>query len=106
MANDIIIALTNALEGQEDAFNDWYSNRHVADLLKIPGLISAKRYRLSPSQRTPPPFAFAYLAIYEIAEGRTEEVVAEIQKRAGTDLLYRSPAVAPETLGLVFEPIR
>ena len=105
MANDIIIALTNALEGQEDEFNDWYSNRHVSDLLKIPGLVSAKRYRVGPSQLKPNPIAFSYLAIYEIEEGRTDAVVAEIRKRAGTDLLYRSPAVAPETLGLVFEPI-
>lgn len=105
MANDVIIALTNPVAGEEEEFNAWYSGRHVSDLLQIPGLVSAKRYRLSPSQRTPPPYAFSYLAIYEMEKGRTEEVVAEIMARAGTALLYRSPSVAPETLGLVFEPM-
>lgn len=29
----------------EDAFNDWYSNSHVPNLLKVPGYISGMRFR-------------------------------------------------------------
>ena len=43
------MVLTNPVEGQEDIYNDWYNNRHLADVLKVPVFVSAQRFKLCPT---------------------------------------------------------
>ncbi|ORA26296.1 DUF4286 family protein [Mycobacterium aquaticum] len=43
----------------EAAWNDWYDNVHLPDLLSVPGFVSAVRYRQLGTEGH-------YLAIYEI----------------------------------------
>ncbi len=45
------VALTNPVEGKEQAFNEWYDNQHVPDLLAVPGCVAAQRYKLADHQR-------------------------------------------------------
>src|SRR4051812_5666782 len=45
------LAFTNPVEGREDEYNEWYTNTHLADLLRVPGLMSAQRFRLTGSQK-------------------------------------------------------
>ena len=42
----IQIVFSNPAEGKDDEFNDWYDNVHIPDLLAIPGMLSAQRYKL------------------------------------------------------------
>ena len=41
MTKHVFVVLTNAASGKEDAYNDWYTNRHIPDVLAIPGLVAA-----------------------------------------------------------------
>ena len=66
MAKYNLIALTNPLEGRDAEFNDWYTNEHLADVLKLPGVTGAQRYRMSDVQHRPGPFEWKYMAVYEI----------------------------------------
>ena len=45
MAKYLLISLSNAVEGKEDEFNDWYTNRHMLDLLAVDGFVAAQRFR-------------------------------------------------------------
>ncbi|HKD36180.1 MAG TPA: hypothetical protein VKB78_05245 [Pirellulales bacterium] len=57
----------------EAAYNDWYSNKHLPDLTRVPGLVSATRYKLDKSVEPMPGITGdprGYLAVYEI-EGET-----------------------------------
>lgn len=47
----------------EDAFNDLYDSGYVPNLLKVPGVESAARYRLEWSDGADMP---EYLAVYEV----------------------------------------
>ena len=38
------VALTNAVAGREQEFNDWYDHQHVKDVLAIPGFLTAQRF--------------------------------------------------------------
>ena len=61
----------NAPEREEE-FNKWYSETHVPQMLKIPGILSGTRYmttRAGPGQPK-------YLTIYEL---ESEEVIDSIQ---------------------------
>lgn len=65
MGKHILVVHTNAKEGQDEAFNEWYSNVHVQEVVQIPGFVSAQRFQLSDEQMGGE-CAYKYLAIYEI----------------------------------------
>lgn len=69
MGNDVLIVLSNPIDEEHDAeFNDWYTNTHLPEVLQVPGIVSAQRFKLSPEQ-LPADFLqskHSYLAIYEI----------------------------------------
>lgn len=96
MGHSLLLAFTNpASAEQEDAYNDWYTNVHVPDLLEIPGIGAARRYRLSDLELTPgaPVSENKYLAVYEI-EGDVDSARAEISKRTRSGEMKISDALA------------
>ncbi len=46
MARFTYTILNTALPGREDEFIAWYTSRHLHDVLKIPGVISGKLFKL------------------------------------------------------------
>lgn len=91
MPHAIMLAFTQPTSPESDeAFNDWYSNKHIRDLVTIPGVIAATRYAIAHDVETLPGVGGPeqkYLAIYEI-EGETEadlEAFAETLRNALAD---------------------
>ena len=41
MGRYMFLGLTNATEGRDDEFNDWYDNRHLPDVLAVEGFVAA-----------------------------------------------------------------
>lgn len=105
MAKHLMVVLTNPVEGREDEYNDWYSNTHLADVLKIPGVTGATRFALSEAQRGTAPYPFHYMAIYEIETDDLAEVMADLGRRSGTSVMPLSSAMADVRSSLVFKPI-
>ena len=104
MASYKFVVLTNAIEGQDDVFNDWYDKRHLADLLEIPGIENAHRYRVIGADDTKP--QWRYLAIYEIETDDIEATIAEIYARSGTEAMPLSPTLDMATVyAMPFESI-
>ncbi len=58
---------------QEKQLNEWYNDIHIPALLKVPGVLSARRY--TTSQGTP-----KYTAIYEF--DRPDVTISEAWKKA------------------------
>jgi hypothetical protein len=93
MAQNLFIALTNPIAGEDDAFNKWYDTQHVPEVLDVPGVVSAQRYDIVdlpptddpdlPAQLPPP--THRYMVIYEL-DNEPEVVMGEFLKRvmAGT----------------------
>ncbi|MEZ5709785.1 MAG: DUF4286 family protein [Blastomonas sp.] len=88
----LYIVLTNATPGDDDVFNDWYSNTHIPDVLKVPGFVAAQRFRLidHPALR---PYPYRYLAIYEVLAKGADAAFAELGARAGTERMVLSPTL-------------
>jgi hypothetical protein len=105
MAKHVFVVLTNPVEGQEDTYNEWYTNMHLEDVLKVPGIVAAQRFKLSDVQRDKPPFPWRYLALYEIDTDDLNHTLAVLKERSGTSAMVISDAVAPERLGWFFQPI-
>jgi hypothetical protein len=65
--NNVLMVLSNPTEGEDDAYNDWYTNTHLDEVVSIPGFVSAQRYKLTDAQIAGFPAAsHTYLSIYEI----------------------------------------
>lgn len=99
------IVFTNTVEGRDDEFNEWYTNQHLHDVMKIPGVVSAQRFVRSEKQRDPGPFEWKYLAIYNCETDDVMEIIGEIKKRVGTADMPISETLAQKRFFCVFEPI-
>jgi hypothetical protein len=81
---------------REDEYNDWYAGKHLPEVLAIPGIVSARRYKLvgRPGQ-TP-----AYLAIYELEADDVRAPLRELGARVSSgeiemsDVLQQDPPPA------------
>ena len=87
----VFVVLTNPVSGQEPQYNDWYTNVHLPDLVKIPGIKSAQRFRVAPENADPG--AYKYLALYEIETNNLAAVQKAIGAAAGTPAMIISPAL-------------
>lgn len=105
MAKYKFFGFTNPVPGREDEYNDWYTNTHLADLLKVPGIVSAQRFKLTDHQRSPGPQPYKYLAVYDCEAGDAGEIIAELKKHSGTSEMPISSAMDTERLMYFFEPI-
>jgi len=41
MAEDLFLVFSNPVDGQENAYTDWYKNTHLGDVLKVPGVVTS-----------------------------------------------------------------
>lgn len=68
MIEALLVVLTNAVEGRDDDFNDWYTHIHTRDALRCRGSIAQQRFRFAQEQVQdyPQGFIARYLALYEV----------------------------------------
>lgn len=58
-----LTVLNNPLEGRDDAFNDWYTNVHIRDVMRFGGSIRVQRLEASTVQVEAP--SHRYFTIYD-----------------------------------------
>lgn len=105
-ARAVMLAFADPVSDEAEAeFNDWYSSRHVQDVLRVPGVVAATRYRIAqgvsplpgatgPSQR--------YVAIYELratTEAELGDFVEALQEALRDGRVDISPAMDPSAFG-------
>ena len=67
MADHVLVVLTNPIDGDDDAYNEWYTNQHLKEVVAIPGFVAARRFELTDSQLEGfSPSSHRYMALYEI----------------------------------------
>jgi hypothetical protein len=103
MARYAFVVLTNPAAQREAEFNEWYDQKHVPDVLRVPGMVAAQRFRVVADQSNLPQ---RYLAIYEMETDDPIKVLDELKARAGTDAMPLSSAMASEGVGIsLYEPV-
>ncbi len=111
MAKGIFLALANAASDDvHDQFNQWYDDVHMREVLALPGVQSARRFKLADAQVMPGDDAAGrnYLALYEVEVDNWADFVAANQNgfaegkiTVDTDLLQLDPMV----MTMLFEEI-
>lgn len=75
----LYIVFGNPTSPDQDAeFNEWYNTTHIPDVLAVPGVVSAQRFKRTLLDREAgQPVDYGYVAIYEI-EGDPNEFMAKM----------------------------
>ena len=89
-----MIVFTNAVEGKDKEFNDWYQNTHLAQIVRIKSFVQAQRFRLHTSIVPGSPDSSRYMAIYDI---ETDDINAALG--AMNDLAASGRMPLPESMG-------
>jgi hypothetical protein len=79
----ILLVMSDATDGDDDTYNDWYDNVHLRDVLEVPGFVAARRFAAVPSVNGELP-DLPYLAIYEIEADDIAEVQRVLSAAAAT----------------------
>jgi len=93
MGRYVFVVHSNPVEGREDEYNDWYSNRHLSDMRALPGVTAVQRLTLANLQIREGQLPFRYLSLYEIETDDLQGFIDELMARAGTERLPRSDAL-------------
>ncbi len=105
MAKYTFVVLTNPTAGNEVEYNRWYNERHIPDVLNVPGIVAAQRFTLAESQmgdKNP----HRYLALYEIETNDLAGTLNELKARAGTADMVMSDAIDLKEVGaFIFKPV-
>ncbi|MBU6267455.1 MAG: hypothetical protein KGN34_07940 [Sphingomonadales bacterium] len=86
--------LSRAVAGREQELVDWYSGQHLPDVLKMPGVVSGKLFRLD-FQRvydldTP---QWTLMTVYELEGEHPEPVIDAIKAVSGSDAMPMTDAL-------------
>lgn len=104
--NYVFLVLTNAVEGKDDEYNDWYTNQHIPDLLRIDGFVSAQRFELTGLQRLIAfPHPYKYAAIYAIETDDLSATYQAMQNASDAGQMPSTSAIAHDRIGSVFIPL-
>jgi hypothetical protein len=89
------LVFTNPVPGREDEYNKWYDERHVPDVVGVPGFVNAQRLAASEVQlnRKNTEIRFRYLVMYKILSDDVASVIATFKQRSPT--MVMSPAFGP-----------
>lgn len=102
MAKQLFMVLSEAAEGKEDEFNDWYEHTHLDEVIHTSAVVSAQRYKLAGQRGAEAPNR--YLAIYEVDVDDPSEVFPSIDAKGAER--NDSDAIDRSTLGAwVWTPI-
>jgi hypothetical protein len=97
------LIFTRPVAGREEEFNRWYTHQHLPDLLRVPGVVGAQRFRLAAEQADAPG---SYLAVYDIDSDDIQRTLADIESRAGSAAMPLSEALDMERVTtFVYEAI-
>ena len=87
----VYVVYSGPVAGCEDAYNDWYSNVHLADVLAVPGFVSAQRFRVADPAAADAP-QLRYLALYTMRTADPEGILATLTNLVETGQMAISEA--------------
>ena len=98
-----MVVFTNAVEGKDKEFNDWYQNTHLKQIVSIKSFVQAQRFRFQtniiPGSANPA----RYMAIYDIETDDINAALGAMGDHAASGRMSVLDSMAPPTIGAVYE---
>ncbi len=97
----MLIVCSNPVAGREDEYNAWYDEVHLPEVVALPGVASAQRFRQS---SVGPRATCSYLAIFDL-DGDPAEVLDALNAGIRDGSIRMSDALDMSSVSLgVWEP--
>jgi len=87
-----LVVFSNALDGRDAEYNDWYDNQHLNDVLAVPGFYRAQRLTVDRVLTGEPP-EHKYLALYEFEADDLDRTLGHFFSLTGTDKMPMTDAM-------------
>lgn len=75
-----LATLTNAVAGRERDCIRWYTEQHIGDIVRLPGVLNGQFFQIANPENS----RWRNHCWFEIEVGRVAEVLAEIERRRGS----------------------
>jgi hypothetical protein len=106
MKDYVYVVLSNPTQGSDAAFNDWYDNTHLADVLAVEGVQSARRFKLIDNPLAPEVPQQRYLSLYYLHTGDPFKVIQTLTDEIEAGRMVMSEAFDLKTVAAsIFEAI-
>lgn len=100
------IVMSRPVEGNEQAYLDWYRGQHIHDLLRIEGFVAAQFFRMADVQYVPSSMPQRYLMVWEIETDDLAAVFRQVHENLRTGATVRSDAFDWDSVvALTVEPV-
>ena len=76
-----LVVTSEAMPGLEDTYIAWCHDQHFPDLMRVPGIVGAQRFRVLPVAADEPA---RFVGLFDIDADDPFAVLEEIQRRNGT----------------------
>lgn len=97
-----MVVLAKAAAGRAEELAQWYDERHIPDLLAVPGFASAERHRVAPVKQPDGMPQWDFMLIYEITGDDPMTVLRTMGGMMGTERMPTSDALdSSQTLSLL-----
>ncbi len=94
------VVLSNPVQGREDEYNAWYSDRHLGEVIAVPGFVSAQRFRLRDTEADGAPQQ-RYMAIYNMQTDDPEALIATLTELVESGTMLLSEAFSQDDLSTI-----
>jgi hypothetical protein len=98
-----MIVFTNAVEGKDKEFNDWYQNTHLAQIVSIKSFVQAQRFRFNTSIVPGADSPTRYMAVYDIETDDIGASLAAMNELAASGAMPLPDSMGQPILGAVYE---
>jgi hypothetical protein len=99
-----LVVMSNPVAGREAEYDDWYQNSHLQQMIDVPGVVSAQRYRPAEILSVREPVKF--LTIYEVETNDIKAFLQELLGRARAGKVTSSDTMQADSVyGVFYEPI-
>ncbi len=99
MAHHLFLAFAAALDGKGEEYEAWYDSQHMPDVLRVPGFISAQRYRVVGRRPEASTRGYHYLTVYEIDSDDVDATIGEMRSRIAAGAIITGTLFDPALLG-------
>lgn len=89
------VVRSNPLPGRDADYNRWYTDEHLADVVAVPGFVSAQRFRIVDPHADGAP-AQAYMAIYTMRTDDPAALLEILRERVESGMMKMSEAFSQE----------
>jgi hypothetical protein len=93
---------SSAKPGRADEYSEWCRTQHFADVLRVPGVVTAKRFRVLPKSADE---QARFISLFELECDDPAAVVAEMRRRSGTAEMPASDSYDPASVSVTLAEI-